>query len=284
MSPLTALSTCGAVIAAALLAVSYWGSLHPVTDSLAVLRPVLAVAVAVFGWALLGPVGLIAPLLVAAPLLWPGQPVRAVDLTLYQKNLLFRLPDPAALIADIQGSGADVVTLQELHSRLDAVPKALLDRYPHQQLCNAHAVGRVAILSRHPILSAGCVAGWGMTHARIAAPGGEITVVALHLHWPYPQIQTAQVDLLLPVLRALPQPVIAAGDFNMVPRTHTLARIARATKSHRARCDFPTFWIKGLYPITIDHLLLPQGWRAQIERRPLLGSDHFGLRARISRG
>ena len=41
----------------------------------------------------------------------------------------------------------------------------------------------------------------------------------------------------------------------------------------------PSFYLKGLLPITIDHVLVPEGAAAATAMRPLLGSDHRGQRA-----
>lgn len=270
-------------LSVALLVASYMGAAHPLGDSLAVIRPVLAVAAVLFGWGLIGAWSLVVPVALALPLLWPAAaPQGPTGLTLYQKNLSFRLDDTGPLVRDIKASGADVVTLQELHNRLDPLLEQLADSHPHQHLCDAHPVGRVAILSKYPFTQRGCVAWDGLAHARVATETGDVTVVALHLHWPYPYGQASQVGRLTPTLSALPQPMIVAGDFNTVPGTHTIARISRATGTRRAALFKPTFWLRQSYPITIDHILLPKGWRAAIARRPLLGSDHLGLIARIA--
>ena len=48
--------------------------------------------------------------------------------------------------------------------------------------------------------------------------------------------------------------------------------------THRAGPLRPSFSLLGL-PITIDHVLAPEGWTAVTAMRPRLGSDHRGQRA-----
>ena len=56
-------------------------------------------------------------------------------------------------------------------------------------------------------------------------------------------------------------------------------RVAEATGTRRAGPLRPSFYLKGLLPITIDHVLVPEGAVAATAMRPLLGSDHRGQRA-----
>lgn len=274
-----------------LLAATYAGTLHPAGDSLAVGRPFLAALLVIAGLARRGRVGWTAAaagVLALAPILWASRPMappggRGPEIVLYQKNLLFTLADPAAIVTDIRDSGADVVLLQEVSNRNLSVPAALGDALPHQAICTAHAVGAVAVLSRWPFSEQPfCPEGSGLVAARILAPAGEVTAVSLHLHWPWPFGQKAQVEQLLPVLAGLPRPVLVGGDFNAVPGSQAVRRIAAATGSWRGGPLRPTFLLRRLVPITIDHVLAPEGWAAVAQRRPMFGSDHNGQKVSLS--
>lgn len=277
------------IVALALLA-SFAGALHPAGDSLAVFRPVLAVLLLIGAWSL--PKGWrlavsLAALAALVPILWSlhSSGVPGGRLVVYQKNLLFTLTDPAPLVTDITDSGADIVMLEEVSARNRAVPGLLIGVYPHQHICDAHTVGGVAILSRHPFaVPPECAGPRGYASARIATPAGEVTAAVLHLHWPYPFGQAAHVRQLLPVLEGLPRPVVVAGDFNMVPWGHATRAIAHATGTDRVGPLRESFRLKQLYPMAIDHVLMPRGWAGRAEMRPRLGSDHRGILARVAPG
>ena len=275
-----------AALLAALLA-SYGGRLHPLGDSLAVFRPAMALLLALIAFAFRcwWRIALLASaLFAAAPILWLMRPqsAPAPSVTVYQKNLLFRRDDPAELLAELRASNADVILLEEVSTANLPIPEALRDRYRFQIICPAHSVGAVAILSVHPMSDEYCREGAGFTMARIAHPAGAFTAVAVHLHWPYPFGQEPQVNNILADLAGAARPMIIGGDFNMVPWTGAPRRIARATDTHNAGPVFPTLFVKG-YPLPIDHVLVDAGLQAAVERRPRLGSDHYGVLARIGR-
>lgn len=287
---------CALVAAVAALVAGFGGALHPAGDSLAVFRGVLSVAALAFAAALaaLGfrqaaMLGAAVPALALASLApdrigWPGAEAAPPGLVLYQKNLWVGLADPALLVADIRASGADVVTLQEVHARNLPVIEALADAFPTQVVCPRSRVGGVAVLARWPAVagSAVCAEGRGLVAVTLDAPGGEVTVASVHLHWPWPHGQPRQVECLEPVIAALPGPVVIGGDFNMVRWSSALRRIgaaARAAPVGRTRVTFP-LGPGGLAGLSIDHVLAPGG-AGDARLRPLLGSDHRGIVARV---
>lgn len=282
---------CGLIAALSLLALvaSYGGALHPAGDSLAVFRPVLAGVLILAGLGLRRVVWQIGAALLGvaavAPLIWVALPVAAPQggVVIYQKNLRFDLADPSDLIWDMQQTGADIVLLQEVSQRTLSIPQRLHNSHPHQVICPAHRVGAVAILSRFPFAGPpDCHRNTGLATARIETPVGQVSTAVLHLHWPWPSIQSQQRLKLLPALRDLPQPVIVAGDFNMVPWSHSVASIEAATGTTRVGPVRPSFVLQGVYPMPIDQVLAPTGWQAQVQMRDLLGSDHRGMLARIA--
>ena len=208
-----------------------------------------------------------------------------------QLNLSFRNIAPEAVAAFIRQEHADVVTLQEVTRKTGRVLELLKEDYPFQVPCRFSGVGGVAVLSRLPAapgVSQGCVEGQGMAWLRVMAGGQPVSIASLHLHWPYPFRQGAQIGQLENHLRDIPRPVILAGDFNSAPWSHAVDRIAGATDTAIAgglRLSFD-IRLNGWTPhiaMPIDHILLPDGI-APLEVRlgPGPGSDHRSVIARLA--
>lgn len=269
------------------LVASHCGRWHPAGDAFAVLRPGLAALCLVVlgaGYVAGGVAApwLALPLVSAATVVWPllrPHPRAPGTMTLYQKNLSFQLQDPAALIADIRAIDPDVITLQEVSAENETLLQALSDRWPHQQLCPHAPVGGVAVLSRHPATGeADRLCATSLAGLRIRTPAGPLWVVALHLPWPWPFGQALYSARACAALSRLDGPVVLAGDFNMVPWSHTLHRFMTVTGARRAGRALGTFPM-GRVRLPIDHCLAPRPARS--ERRPLCGSDHHGLVVRF---
>lgn len=286
------LSVLGALVVGLVVA-SYLGAVHGLGDSLAVVRPVSAALAVVLGGLLLGVRRRRGGLLAIAAGLFAGVPVIVSSLPagdgdggayhVYQKNLSFRLADPAPLIADIAGEAPDFVTLQEVTTRTRAVMTGLVDVLPSQHLCPFAAVGGVAVLSRWPMIAgtAHCAEDDGLAAMQVATPDGPVWIVSIHLHWPFPYRQAEQLARLMPALAALTGPIVIGGDFNMVPWSHTLHAVARVTASERAgSVTYSLPMAGGWITLPIDHVLVPRGKGATHARRlALLGSDHHGVLA-----
>ncbi len=273
----------------ALLVASYLGALHPAGDSLAVFRPVWAAIFALCVIWTAWPRRVRWPLAVAGMLaivhlvwpLWVPSQVPAGGLVLYQQNLLYNRQHDAAWLDAVARAAPDVITLEEVSVRNEVLLGRLGNSHPAQVLCPFATVGSVAVLSRFAKVpgSETCVERQGLAAMQVETPQGRVTLAALHLRWPWPQGQAAQVERLLPVLEALPRPVVLAGDFNAVGWSHSVRRIARATGNERIGPLRRSFVLPHVrYPVTIDHVLAPGG---VAEIMPRLGSDHFGVLARV---
>jgi len=204
-------------------------------------------------------------------------------ITVYQKNLSFRMVDPAPLIADISRANPQVLTLQEVNERTKLVLEALADDLPTQLLCPFIAVGAVAVATKWPLIEGTeiCQPAQGLVGFQVQTTEGPLWLISIHLHWPWPHQQAQQLDQIRPVLAALDGPIIIGGDFNMVPWAQALQSLASLTetKPHNWQNSFPRF--SPLVALPIDNVL--SAGTATVALRPELGSDHRGLVVQISR-
>ena len=184
----------------------------------------------------------------------------------------------AALAADIRATRPDIVTLQELTSRNAPLVRDLRAEYPHQASCALVEWARVAILSRWPVEGEICLEGQGLVGIQVMSPDGPFWAFSLHAFWPWPHGQADQLNTILPMLGDLEEPVVIAGDFNMVPWSYALRSIERSIGGTRAGPLFSTLTKMGA-PLPIDHVYAPGG--GQAVARPLLGSDHSGVLAKV---
>ncbi|MFC3615925.1 endonuclease/exonuclease/phosphatase family protein [Lutimaribacter marinistellae] len=276
-----------AVVLGAILLVSYLGVLHPAGDSLAVFRPVWALLFALATIWSAWPRRIRWPLAVSGMLsllqvFWPGwMPRQSPDqsLKLYQQNLLFNRRENDEWLEAIAKAQPDVITLQEVSKKNTSLLDELRPNYPALTLCPFAAVGGVAVLSPFPKVPDSAVCARGVAAMQVVSPHGPVTVVSLHLHWPWPYGQSHQVEELLSMLARLERPVVLAGDFNAVGWSHTVRQIARVTGTRRVGPSGATFALPHIpYPVTIDHVLAPDGI-AQVQ--PRLGSDHNGVLAYV---
>ena len=287
------------------LVLGFGGRFHGGGDTLAVGRPAVVAALAgvsvmllVWRVRLLGVVGLCLALLggvsMAPPAFLAERPAGAQVYAIYQKNLLFFLPDTGPVAEDILATGADFVTLQELHARNRPILGTLRKAYPSQQFCPITQVGGIAVLSRWPATGTApkCDDQNEWAAMQVETPDGPLWLVSVHLRWPYPYGQRVQVTRILPALKALGGPVVVGGDFNMVPWSFTVAEISRATRTRSAGYAGGTFALSyhqdgrdlaaRMPRLPIDHVLVPDiGAAVSLDRRARLGSDHHGVLAKF---
>lgn len=273
-----------AALVAALVA-GFAGALHPLGDSLAVFRAgIAALALLILPLARPGRgagLGIAAACLAGlATVAWYKLPRAGPGpVTVYQKNMNRRDADIAALARDIRAVAPDIVTLQEVSVANEALLDLLRDAYPGQHLCPDRRKGGVAVLTRAPAIGRTvCGQVPGMAGVRVSTVQGPVWALSVHLLHPWPGAQRAQLDRLGPQLRALAGPRIIGGDFNMVPWSHALRRVARQSGTRPAGPAWTSFRL-GPVPLSIDHVLAPGGGRVAL--RPRLGSDHLGVVARV---
>jgi endonuclease/exonuclease/phosphatase (EEP) superfamily protein YafD len=280
-------------IAVTSLAGGYLGWLHPLGDSLAVGRGIAAAAIlviAVFasfaGLRMAAFVSMLLALLTGGQVLlaysWPGL---TGSYSVYQKNMLFRNAELAALTDDIRAANAQIVTLQEVSKPNEDLLKAVKDIYPHQQFCPGRPVGGTAILTRLTPVPGTAFCGPGLAAMQVVAGPVDnpdrFWIVSVHLHWPWPYYQAQHVDLLLPILDRLQGPAIMAGDFNMVRWAHSVTRMAEILEIRPAGPTFGSYiGLSEVFRLPIDHVFAPDGGR--VVPRGAFGSDHLGLLAEVS--
>lgn len=277
------------VLSATVLMASFAGEIHGAGDSLAVFRPVLiggvfVSCVLVYRW-WIARFWLVCVVAVTGVHVWQILPKTTTwngsGAVIYQKNLLFRPSDRSDLIADIRSIAADVVTLQEVSRENLPLLAILEDEYPYQLLCDGHAVGAVAILSKTILEGQGCSGFPGYARAVTVIGAQPVQVFAIHLHWPWP---FGQRDHLLGLLENMTPMedayTVVGGDFNMVASGRPITWVETATQTQRVGPLVKTFELYG-YPLGIDHIFATGGG-TDLMVRPQLGSDHYGLVARIS--
>ncbi len=271
----------------------FLGGYHPAGDSLAVFRTYAmgALFFAMFGFAVwrqslltylslgllcFGIYSLRAQLMNTPPV---------SGFTLLQHNNLFK-NDTRALVDYARATAPDIITLQEITTNSIPQLAAMRADYPYQVICPFAAVGAVAILSKFRFIGEqgeGCIEGLGMVSARIEVPAGEITVVSVHLHWPWPYRQPAQLINFLPAIERLKGPVFMGGDFNMVAWSNVVAQIESASNTKAiGGIRFTKTLFSGFVQLPIDHVLAPVNWPASASRGPRLGSDHNSVIARFA--
>ncbi|QDL92767.1 hypothetical protein FDP22_13805 [Paroceanicella profunda] len=204
-------------------------------------------------------------------------------LKLLSFNLNLANRDPAAVERWIAAESPDVIALQEVSSENDRVLANLRGRYPTQMVCRFTGYISTAVLTRLPMQegSLGCAEQEGLAWARVEGPDGPVTIASLHLRWPWPYTQSAQLDALEPLLEGLQRPVLISGDFNALPWSEAVARVARASGTRRVGgLGFTLFKPKFLLPLPIDHVLAhPDLAVGGVSVGPDLGSDHRPVRA-----
>ncbi len=268
------------------LLAGFLGSVHPVGDSLSILRLPLAAALVFCAVLLRRPVWLAGAMALAAAICAVPLGVERVAagspgaIVIYNKNMFYRNRDIPGLLTDVRASGAEIVTLQEVSSRNLALLDGLSDLYPHQVRCRNRDWNGIAILSRYPFSSAlRCTERRAAAAVEVDHPGGAFWVVSVHYSWPWPYRQDQSAALVSAMAEGLDGPVIVAGDFNIVPWAASVQDIASTVGGAVIGPRKTTLVLRGIAPLPIDHIIAGGG---VVERRGRLGSDHFGILGRVT--
>lgn len=214
--------------------------------------------------------------------------------SLLQLNLRYDHREPAELLRLVAREKPDIITLEEASAQWEPTLKLLEARYPYRQHCRKGSdTWGVSILSRRPFAEgseSGCSGDGIMTFARFDLGGAPVTVVALHLAWPWPYGQADEIALIEPHLARLDGPLLIAGDFNAVAWSKSVRRIETASGARHIAGIRPSFaplsFPAGLtryIGLPIDQILASPGVRlAKIATLGPVGSDHLPVRLDFS--
>ena len=127
-----------------------------------------------------------------------------------------------------------------------------------------------------------------LASATLPSPGGDFTMIGMHLTWPTYRGQAWHRENLLNALKGVDRSkVILVGDFNLTPWSFALQDFDRRSgliRRDRAIYSWPgrPFWrgrLSAPVPfLPIDHVYAGSAWRTvSIARGPKRGSDHYPL-------
>ena len=282
------------------LVAGFFGSAHPALDALGHLRAHIATLMIFFALAsLAGSMwrqGLMAIVLgLAAITTTLGfhnertalQPVDgAAVFRLLQMNLRYDNAEPEKVLSMIGRVRPDVIALDEVSDMWVGKLDLLASAYPYRIICMVgNRAGGVAILSLRPFVESAkpkCDDGGVFALAMVDFGGREVEIGALHLHRPWPSTQHWQVEELKPLLGAIADTAILAGDMNSVPWSYTVAKVIEAGGFTVAPRIGPT-WIYRRLPdllrfagFPVDQIFAKGDVVAHSARTlPAAGSDHL---------
>ncbi|WP_245675473.1 endonuclease/exonuclease/phosphatase family protein [Micromonospora halophytica] len=173
------------------------------------------------------------------------------------QNLRAGNPDPAATVAPLARSGADLIALQEVD---DGDRLGLRQRYPHRA-----AVSTVALWSRYPITdSAGVDTGLGWTRglrAVVATPHGELVVYAVHLGSARAGDTATRDETVRALARAVradrAERLVVLGDLNTATTDRVFTPLTRLLGDAHAEAGqgFGFTWPSAVPVTRPDHVL-----------------------------
>lgn len=282
----------------------YFGWVHPAFDSFSAFRLHFAVLTLISSLLLLfirGWLGGLSFILAAAIVLYstvkPAGSIQAsagenaAKYRLLQVNIRFNNPTPKQLLRLIASTKPDVITAQEVTPRWRDEFATIKAAYPHQLYCSAHRkIGDVAILSRRPFVDAPsnyCGDGAAIAVQSIDFGGRVIEFASLHLYWPWPHQQPAQVNDMRPIFESLgleDRPLIIAGDLNAPRWSHSAREIAKHSRTTPLEYngaswlpfEIPQTWTKWA-GLPIDNVFSSSLDILNIQTQTNIGSDHLPI-------
>lgn len=229
-----------------------------------------------------------APAFVADPV-DQGQP----ELTVMTTNLLLGRADPSAVVDVVRGTGADVLSVQELTEEAEqGLKSAGLDELMPYHFCvPGSGPSGTGLWSRFPLSDGRALADAVLSDvmATVTTDAGPITVVAVHPAAPTRlDHAAAEADLsrLVNVLAAIQGPTVVAGDFNAT-RDHEgildLEALGFRDAATTAGAGLVRTWPTNLSPIpplfAIDHVMTRDYAQAarRVETVFIPNSDHMAV-------
>lgn len=203
--------------------------------------------------------------------------------TIYQKNMAFGNDAERELADDILARQPDAVTLQEVNRDNDMVLGMLAAKYPSQHFCTFKGIGGVAVVARWPLVpgTAECIGRLGATAIQVQMPEGPVWLVSVHLETRDKPRHARQAGQLAQVLGDMAGPMILGGDFNNLPLSGPVRRLAEGAGVARIGRAIGTFPVGGVLGVPID-FVFARGGRGEVTQLPLIGSDHYGVWAEFT--
>lgn len=271
-------------VAGTLVIVGFLGQLHRVPDTISIGRPIFGLfcvagmfAARSFWLKMAFACVVAAALFTTVRLLLPQQP--GDDLKVYAKNLWFANTEIPALVDDIEATGADAVMLQEVSDRNIEVLRLLEKSYPYQHFCRFSSWSGIALASRHPIQGEPiCSNSRAIAAVPVVIENSKVWLVSVHIPWPWPHDSLNNEVDAERALADLDGALVIAGDFNSMPWSGRVGRIASLTNTRLTGPVRPTLKLRHV-PLPLDFVLAPGGGSQEI--RPFFGSDHAGVLANI---
>ncbi|MEO9653345.1 MAG: endonuclease/exonuclease/phosphatase family protein [Roseobacter sp.] len=274
-----------AVLVCCLILTGFLGGIHRGADSIAILRPMLAVicfvglflTCSIWKRLLFGGMILLTTFTVGAHFT-PQQ--TDTNIRFYSKNLGHKNVEMQKIVADIQPADVDVVMLQEVTLQNEHILKDLQNEFPFTHLCRFSGRIGIAVMSRHTFAGDPmCSDLRAVSAAPILLDGKHLWVVFVHIPWPWPFDTAKNENAAVNTLSNLKGMVVIAGDFNMVPWSGRVGRIASMTGTTLTGPVLSTLFL-GEIPLPIDLAMAPGG--GTIATRPQFGSQHFGIIADLT--
>ena len=296
------------VAATLALMLGFFGGLHPAFDSPAHFRVHLALATALAALVLLGSAHRLLALsalvfalsalsstiplmrlpLGAAATALPAAPAERAVYRLLELNLRYDNATPEKVLSSIGRVQPDVLALSEVSRMWVEKLDLLKHAYPHRIVCR-HGDSKfgVAVLSRRPFAEGSepvCHGQLSLAVAPVDFGGTTVEIASIHLEWPWPFRQPAQIIDLQSPLAALGEDAILAGDLNAAPWSAAAGDIANAGGLTILPASGPT-WIHRSLPrmllfagLPIDNAFVKGGVTIHsVERLEAVGSDHVPL-------
>jgi endonuclease/exonuclease/phosphatase (EEP) superfamily protein YafD len=205
------------------------------------------------------------------------------DLRIVSLNLHHIYADADRVAAFIAGADPDVVSLQELSLEPPKVIRRLKKDYPHQLICRYRSSSAIAVLSRTPFTATGCQNDYRLAWASVERDGQDVTVASLHLRWPFPSPQAAQIAGLSAAWPEIGTPLVLTGDFNAAPWSHAVQEVARNSGTRvvpglRRTYAWGENWLGSAMALPLDHVLVtPTLDVKSTALGPHVSSDHLPL-------
>jgi len=185
-----------------------------------------------------------------------------IDLSVMTWNVQYHTRTPAEQAAQLEGTGADIIALQELEPDASAAIEGdavLTARYPNRAMAPRVGAFGLAILSRYPINSVETNSDPAVLELMVATPRGDVRVINAHprppgidtvspLRLPF-DYNPARRDAAIAAIRVRVDSALAAGerllvvgDYNTSPREAAYATLTAGLRDSQVEVGEGPGW------------------------------------------